>query len=397
MATPKYNKFNTGKTKGYFPLKRWRFNTENHPVIQSKEKCASSTAKTLFSTQEIQMLVGLTNSLQCNEREAIRIALYEASRSASNAYKLAFRYAGAKATDKAHQGRSSVKQWKLPKSEKEKAVLSAEQLGISDSEFLRLAIVWLQHGIRNGSIEEITNSKLIPFDTVAKKWSRENPGSKAQGRTPHPGVAKLKEAAKAAYKEAGNIYRERNKEKWARRQAYLIENGFVTPPDDDGLVNDFTTLDTLVEIQEADNFQRVVQEELDKLRLNEKEAFVHKWLMRIPDLSEKQLDTLWDEELTEAKELAQGEECMEELMKEVEIFLQELRDMMTPEEKEQKAAETAESQRKMSEYIHQRYGWAKAAMNKRDRVLSDPELVFKKWLRRRLDMLFDGRGVEPLR
>ena len=250
----------------------------------------------------------------------------------------------------------------------------------------------MQRGIRDDSIKEITDSKLIPFDTVAKKWSRENPGSKAQGRTPHPGVAKLKEAAKAAYEEAGDIYEERNKEKWARRQAYLIEHGFVVTPDADGLVDDYTTLDTLVEIQEADNLQRVVQEELDKLRLNEREAFDLKWLMHIPDLSQKDLNALWEEELKEAKELAQGEERMEELMNEVEIFLQELREMMTPEEKEQQAAETAERQRKMSEYIHQKYGWAKAAMKKRERELSDPELVFKKWLRRRLDMLFDGRG-----
>ena len=135
--TSKNNKFNTGRTKGYFPLKRCRFNTEIHPVIQSKERCASSTGKTLFSVQELQMLVGLTNTLQCNEREAIRIALYETSISASNAYELAFGHADTKATDKAHQGRSSAKQWKLPKSEKEKAVQSAEQLGISDSEFLR--------------------------------------------------------------------------------------------------------------------------------------------------------------------------------------------------------------------------------------------------------------------
>ena len=46
MTKPKYNKFNTGRTKGYFPLKRWRFDTEQHPVLQSKRKCASSTAKT---------------------------------------------------------------------------------------------------------------------------------------------------------------------------------------------------------------------------------------------------------------------------------------------------------------------------------------------------------------
>ena len=63
MTTPKYNKFNSGKTKDYFPLKRWRFNTDKHPVIVSNDKCAISTAKTLFSMQKVQMLIGLTNTL----------------------------------------------------------------------------------------------------------------------------------------------------------------------------------------------------------------------------------------------------------------------------------------------------------------------------------------------
>ena len=92
------------------------------------------------------MLVGLANTLQCNEREAIRIALYEVSSSAEEAHKAAFKYATSEATDKAHQGRSSLKQWKLPKSEKEQAAKEAKKLGITDKEFLRLAIIWTQRG-----------------------------------------------------------------------------------------------------------------------------------------------------------------------------------------------------------------------------------------------------------
>ena len=83
---------------------------------------------------------------------------------------------------------------------------------------------------------------------------------------------------------------------------------------------------------------------------------------------------------------------MEEILRETEQWLQELRDMMTPEEKEQEAAEIAEGQRKRREYFRRKYGWATAAKKRSDRELSDPELVFKKWRRRRLDMLFDGRG-----
>lgn len=142
MNQPKCQKFNTGKTKDYFPLLRWRFNTERHPVIKSTEKCASSTGKSKFSMQELQMLVGLTNMLQCNEREVVRIALYEAAKSPEKASKDAFA-CFMQSTEKGHQGRSSLKQWKLTKAEKEIAFEAANEPGISESEFVRMAIVWL--------------------------------------------------------------------------------------------------------------------------------------------------------------------------------------------------------------------------------------------------------------
>ena len=116
------------------------------------------------------MLEGLTNMFQCDEREAVRIALCETSRSASSAYELAFRYADAEATDKGHQGRSLERQWRLPKSEKDKASETAKEIGITDAEFIRLAIIWLRNGIRNDSIKRLTKSKLIPKGFL---WSKQ--------------------------------------------------------------------------------------------------------------------------------------------------------------------------------------------------------------------------------
>lgn len=374
MTIPKYNKFNTGKTKGYFPLKRWRFDTKEHPVIQSKQKCASSTAKTPFSTQELQMLVGLANSLQCKERDAVRIALYEAVRSASEAYELAFRYAASKATGKAHQGRSSAKQWKLPKQEKDESEKAAKELGITNQEFLRLAIIWLQRGIRddNNGIKNLTNSKLIPFDTTAKEWSREN-----QGKPPSAAVAKLKKARDIAYEEAGERNRRINKEKWDARKAYLLENGFVIPPDEDGRFSDFSSIDALIEIQEADNFQRIVQDEIDKLRLVEREAFDYKWKEIIPELTKNELDFIWNQELAEAKELAETEETIDELMEEVEAMCKELRDLWTAEEKEEEQRKRKEREERL------------ARKYRRPKHKPDP---FEIRLKRRLDELFDGHG-----
>tara|TARA_Y100001933_G_C18931237_1_gene535396 strand:+ start:60 stop:1226 length:1167 start_codon:yes stop_codon:yes gene_type:complete len=388
MNQPKYQKFNTGKTKDYFPLLRWRFNTVNHPVIQSSERCASSTAKSKFSIQELQMLVGLTNTLQCNEREAVRIALYEAARRRVKAHSAAFKSASSQSTEKGHQGRSSLKQWKLPKAERQIAFEAAKELGISDSEFIRMAVIWLQRGIRNGSIDALTNSKLIPFDAVARTWSRENPGSKAQGRVPHQGVAKLKQAAKTAYEEAGYINKQRNKAKWVRRKNYLMENGFELPLEDDGSFDKLESLDALVEIQEAESFERIIQEQIATLRLGEREAFNFRWLEQIPALTKKELDWLWEDQLAEAKEQAQFEEQINGIERDLEAFINELNLLMTPEEikcREQR-------QRELDNLFNRKYAWAVPAMKHREQLLSDPDLVFKKWLERSLDDLFNARA-----
>ncbi|WP_205909724.1 hypothetical protein [Prochlorococcus sp. P1361] len=81
MGQSKQNKFNTtSKSKSFFPIKQHRFDSSKHPIIQSNQKCASRMT-TMLSAQEDQMLEGLINSFQCNQREAIRIALHEVSRS----------------------------------------------------------------------------------------------------------------------------------------------------------------------------------------------------------------------------------------------------------------------------------------------------------------------------
>ena len=171
------------------------------------------------------MLDGLANMLQCDEREAIRIALYEASRSAPVAHELAFRYADTKATDKAHQGRSSAKQWNLPKSEKDKASKAAKEIGIADAEFIRLAIIWLRNGIRSDSIRKLANSKRIAQDDVARQWSRDN-----QGKPPSQQVASLKKAKMEAqalldYMNEIKIDEQNEREEDRRFMSRLTVNG----------------------------------------------------------------------------------------------------------------------------------------------------------------------------
>ena len=322
------------------------------------------------------MLVGLTNSLQCKEREAIRIALYEASKSSFAAYESSFTFATSTTTQKAHQGRLSVKQWKLPKSEKNQAAQTAKELGITEQEFIRLAIIWLQTGIRadNNSIKKLTNSKLISFDTEATKWSREN-----QGKTASPEVAKLKEARDIAYEEAGEIYKSRNQAKWAKRKAYLIENGFAVPSDENGILHT-QSIDALIEIQEADILERIVQKEIDKARLNEKESFNYRWKKLIPELTTKDLDFMWQQELTDAKELSYDNDTLEKLNQEVVEFINELNSILyTPEKRKEQQEQAAKFNKDFRTRIRSKIRWHN--MN-----------PFEQRLKKRLDNLFDGKG-----
>ena len=84
----------------------------------------------------------------------------------------------------------------------------------------------------------------------------------------------------------------------------MSENGFAIPPDEDGKLSDFSSIDALIEIQEVDNFQRIVQDEIDKLRLSEREAFDVKWTKIIPELTEKDLDVLWNQKLMSLRRTA---------------------------------------------------------------------------------------------
>lgn len=193
MTTPRYNKFNPGKTKGFHPINKWRCDSSKHPVITSSSKCASITPKTKFSQQELAMLAGLSNTLKCSEQDAVRIALYEASRSARKAHEATFRYASWKSTEKGHQGRSWEGRWKLPKEEQVVATNAAQSLNIKESEFVRLSIIWLQYGIRRDEITSIENCRIVSGDDSARQWSRDN-----HGKPPSEQTAALKEALQEA-------------------------------------------------------------------------------------------------------------------------------------------------------------------------------------------------------
>ena len=213
MPTPRYNKYNPGKTKGFHPINKWRCDTSNHPVITSSAKCASITPKTKFSQQELALLTGLSNTLNYNEQDAVRIALYEASRSARKAHETAFKYASWKSTEKGHQGRSWEGRWRLPKEEQIATTTAAQSLGIKDSEFVRLSIIWLHYGIRRNEITSIENCRIVSGDDSARQWSRDNQGKPLSEKT-----AALKQALQEAQTLFDYLAEIKDRERYAGKE-----------------------------------------------------------------------------------------------------------------------------------------------------------------------------------
>ena len=74
MKPSRFNNYT--KSKDLFPIKQYRFNTTKHPIIQSRKEL-KQRVKIILSVQENQQLTGLVDSLQFNQRDAIRIAFYE--------------------------------------------------------------------------------------------------------------------------------------------------------------------------------------------------------------------------------------------------------------------------------------------------------------------------------
>ncbi len=178
---------NHTKSKEFFPIKQYRFNTTKHPIIQSRKEL-KHRVKTILSVQENQQLTGLVNSLQCNQRDAIRIAFYEALRRGTESLQTVLKYATRDSKERGHTARSHRLLISLPNSEKQALLEIGKELDLSEMEVVRLAIIWLAYGIKHETITRIHKCQRIAIDTLADEWSKKN-----RGKPPNPQVKKLKE------------------------------------------------------------------------------------------------------------------------------------------------------------------------------------------------------------
>lgn len=303
MGQSKQNKFNTtSRSKSFFPIKQHRFDSSKHPIIQSTQKCAARMT-TMLSTQEDQMLEGLTNSLQCNQREAIRIALYEASRSGFKALQSTSRCARASTTDKGHTGRSRPLWVSLPKAEKHQAICLADQLELTDKELLRLAIIWLAKAIKDETITKLQDTAKLSQDSLAKQWSQTHKGEPSK-------LTRLKVSAKAAYQQAEALGQEKDKQLYEQRGLMMQQLGDQA---------ELTTIDAMLQREADELIDQIINGFKDTEALDQTEEEIFRIMLSYQIWDEQLATEIWQQEQqrkqAEALEPEMTDEMLDEWLK----------------------------------------------------------------------------------
>ena len=318
MTKQNNKKFNTKcATKGYFPIKQHRFDTSKHPVIQSTVRCAAKM-QSLLSQQEELMVVGLANCLQCNERNAVRIALYELLNNSDRQFVESLVPASSAVSKlKGHSSRDRKLSLSLPAQEKADVEELADELGITPKELLRLAIIHLAKGIRTEQLTRLTNTPKISQQQLAREWSRAN-----QGEPPSARTKALKEAAAQAYKEAADLGSQNDWERYKERgrmmdvlnwegvgRVYANAN-----PDGSGSIS-LEVIDVHLQMErDDDGWHNELKDEIEQLAEDRRkarytEAVAARWFADYgKELTAEDLDWYWQDFLESQRELTKEEQ-----------------------------------------------------------------------------------------
>ena len=216
----KFNKTRHSNQEGsktalaFWKFAKNKYRTEKHPVIISKVKCASKV-ETILSFQEKQMLEGVVNAVQTSQRDAVRIALYELSKTPPEAPLRLVKYASKHSQEKGHTSRSCKVSARLPKAEK--AVFDELQTNckLTSKETVRLAIIWLAISVKNEDFK-LTKSPRVSQKKLAREWS------KTYDKETGSNLTALTEASDAAYESAKWEAVDRRADEYQRRGEILI-------------------------------------------------------------------------------------------------------------------------------------------------------------------------------
>ena len=270
----KFNKTRHSDQKGTkTALAWWKFTknsyrTEKHPVIISKVKC-SSKVETILSFQEKQMLEGLVNAVQTSQRDAIRIALYELSKTSLEAPLRLAKYASKESQERGHTSRSSKVTAKLPKAEKVVFDELQTSCKLTSKETARLAIIWLAMSVKDDGFK-LTNSPRISQKKLAREWSKtydKETGSK---------LTALTEAADSAYEKAKEEAEERREEEYKRRGETLK------------LMKEDGSLAMWAALQDADQSWQLDPQIIDDYEASLNNESFEKWINKLEGHSQRE-------------------------------------------------------------------------------------------------------------
>ena len=305
------NKFNRSRSFGsekrsilqYFSIRQFRFDTTFHPINQSKERCSASL-KAVISQQEGQIVEGLVNTLECSERQALRICIHEFLASVKVIPEQDLECAKSGSSKKGHEGREAQLKLKLPSSEKKGFTEACKKFGLKEGELLRLTFIWLRNQIRVKDLARLDSSSRRSQIELFRKWSSTHDGSPSK-------LASLREASQQAWDEAEeralDRYLEKEQQKKLRR-LYKAQNRYADNNEIDALIQ--------LDMQRLDPFELDIQQLLDEGTIDGMEAetrrLMHHLCLSRTD-AEAALDCEYDSMFTD-----------DELELLVRLFLEEL-------------------------------------------------------------------------
>ena len=237
------------------------------------------------------MLIGLANSLQCDKREAFRIALYEIALIDSQLLADAIECARSTTKVKGHTSRSTKTSLNLPSEDRATLMMLAQTLSITDKELVRASVIFMSRGIKSEQLTSLTGSKKISQESLARKWSRENKGQPSK-------LSNLHKARDEAYKAAAEAGRLSDKALYQARGAKMRELGInidTTGFEKNSSDIDLTMIDALIACDDQSLVDRLVEKEAVRLSLSEKEQFIYRWMLQYPDFTDDELEELWRE------------------------------------------------------------------------------------------------------
>ena len=312
MNQNKPTKFNKTRTSrggkaplGWWKIKQHRYDTTNHPVITSKEKCTNKI-EILLSHQENQILNGVINTLQTNKRDVIRIATYELSLRSTQEAESLVDYASRESRKRGHTSRSKKHSIKLPKQEKLKFNELTLRYSLSEKETARLAIIWLGLLSKEESFT-LTNSPRISQKELAREWSKtyDQAGSK---------LKELTKASNEAYKNAWSKAEELREEEYKRRGDTLQRMNY------EGVGRAYSELfdskipidmiDTYEELEASDKFQELIDQAGLELLTNRKQREIERIKINTPFLTKEEAESWFEEDERERKEAKEFDELL---------------------------------------------------------------------------------------